>query len=273
VRTTLVAGTLAAALVLSAAAEPAARKPTVGLVVAGRRPAVARAARAGLLRAQRELGVTVRFGSPHVDLGVVVGPGRPPRAFPGVRSALVLLRMQEPGYLAGYLAGLEAERAAEQTVSTIGDAGGAAAGFRAGARAALPGVQILSGEARDAASCRAVALDQIARGSFVVLADTDVCGSAAVDAARQHYVWAVAAGADADTTGPRVLTSCVARFDLAVYDVVAAFRAGRLRGGAATFGLGSGVVALGPISAVVPTGERAQIRALTGRIRRNRKVG
>ena len=163
-------------------------------------------------------------------------PARPPKA---------ALSAREAGYLAGYLAALEAQRAGEQTVSTIGDAAGAAEGFRAGARAALPDVRILRGTARGPAACRALALDQVARGSFVVLADARTCGTAALAAVRAGYVWAVPAGTAAPVGGPHVLTSVVLRGDAA---------------------------ALGPISAVVPRDELARIHTLTGRIRLGLKV-
>jgi hypothetical protein len=109
----------------------------------------------------------------------------------------------------------------------------------------MPAIRILRGPARDPASCRALALDQIARGSFVVLADVRRCGAAAVAAVRESYVWAVPAGTPAPVGGPHVLTSVVSR----------------ARG-----------AELGPISAVVPRGELARIRTLTGRIRRGLKV-
>src|SRR5690348_3413853 len=109
----------------------------------------------------------------------------------------------------------------------------------------MPEVRILAGTARGPAACTRLALDQIARGSFVVLADARACGTAAVTAAPGSYVWAIPAGVARPVGAPHVLTSVVVRARAA---------------------------ALGPISRVVPQPELAQIRTLTGRIRRGLKV-
>jgi basic membrane protein A and related proteins len=199
---------------------------------------------------------------------------RLPRRLPNVRG--LVFREQEVGYLVGYLAGLmERRRPGRDVVSSVGGAKGPLvdryiAGFQAGARAADPGIVTLNGYADDfidARKCRAVAADQIVRGSGAVFPVAGGCSFGALAAARAAGVWGIGVDADQADLGPHILTSAVKREDVAVYRTVRALLRGSLAGGGdSVFGLANGGLALGRISPRVPPAVIAAVRRVRARI-------
>jgi basic membrane protein A len=130
------------------------------------------------------------------------------------------------------------------------------AGYQAGARRARRRITTLNGysqDFQDAAKCRAVARDQIARGSRVVFAVAGACGPGALHAARAAGAYGVGVDVDQSALGPFILTSVVKRLDVAVFKTVAALTRGTFRtGGTTVLGLRDRGVGLGKISPRVP---------------------
>jgi basic membrane protein A and related proteins len=111
---------------------------------------------------------------------------------------------------AGYLAGVSAATASKS--STVGAVGGQAvpavvgflAGYRAGAKANKPSLKVLSGYSQDfvdQAKCKELALNQLSRGSDVVLAAAGGCGLGALQAAKERSAWGI--GVDGDQSSRR----------------------------------------------------------------------
>jgi basic membrane protein A len=179
---------------------------------------------------------------------------------PNVRG--IVFKEQEGGYLAGYLAGLVVkEQGGEQVVSTVGGikippVDRYIAGFQAGAKAANPGVTTLNGYSQDfvdQARCKEIALEQIDRGSQVVMQVAGGCGLGALDAARERNVWGIGADADQSFLGPHILSSALKLNPVSIFLTIEAVRDGSFRGGEDTvFDVESGAVGLGKISSRVP---------------------
>lgn len=209
--------------------------------------------------------------------------GLPPEALAhrprNVRS--VLFRSEEAGYLAGYLAGLvEKRRPGRHTISSVGGVRIPAvdrfiAGYQAGARRAAPGIRTLnaySGDFIDTGKCKAIAADQIARGSHVVFNVAGACGLGALSAARSAGVYGLGVDVDQSFLGPQILTSAINRFDVGLFNAVRDVQRGTFTGGAAVHDLRDGGVGLGRISPRVPRSIVRKVRAvrrqiLEGRIR------
>jgi basic membrane protein A len=179
----------------------------------------------------------------------------------------LLFREQQVGYLAGYLAGLVAKDGIgyadkKLVISTVGGqkqppVDRYIAGYQAGAKKAAPGIQLLNGYSQDwvdQAKCKEIALDQIARGSQVVFAVAGGCGLGAIDAAKEHQVWAVGVDADQSYLGPQVLTSATKGVDEAVFQTIQDVVNGTFSGGDKDYGLDQKGVGLGKISKQVPKG-------------------
>ena len=194
----------------------------------------------------------------------------------------LVFKEQEIGYLAGYLAARMDQRCQGRAViSSVGGARTASveryiAGYQAGARRANPDVTVLNGYANDffdPAKCRAVALDQIAKGSGVVFQAAGACGLGALEAAREQDVWGIGVDADQSFLGPHILTSAVKRMDVAVFTIIQELREGAFRAGVdSLLSLANGGVALGKISPKVSheiLAELDEIRSqiVAGRIR------
>ena len=140
-----------------------------------------------------------------------------------------VFRAEEAGYLAGYMSGLMEKRRPGRDV--IGSVGGWKnpgvdrwiVGYQAGARKAAPGIITLNTYAKsfsNFAKCRAVALDQIAKGAGPSSTSRAGAGSA-LEAAKEQGIWGVGVDVDQSYLGPHILTSAVIGVDLAV---VAAIR-------------------------------------------------
>jgi basic membrane protein A and related proteins len=169
---------------------------------------------------------------------------------------------QEGGYLAGYLAGLVVkEQGGRQVVSTVGGikippVDRYIAGFQAGATAANPGVTTLNGYSQDfvdPARCKEIALEQIDRGSQVVMQVAGGCGLGALDAARERNVWGIGADADQSFLGSHILSSALKLNPVSIFQTIESVQERRFRGGEDTvFDVESGAVGLGKISPRVP---------------------
>jgi basic membrane protein A and related proteins len=174
----------------------------------------------------------------------------------------LVFKEQEGGYLAGYLAGLMVEeQGGRQVVSTVGGikippVDRYIAGFQAGAKAANPGVTTLNGYSQDfvdQARCKEIALEQIDRGSQVVMQVAGGCGLGALDAARERNVWGIGADADQSFLGPHILSSALKLNPVSIFQTIESVRERSFRGGEDTvFDVKSGAVGLGQISPRVP---------------------
>jgi basic membrane protein A and related proteins len=174
----------------------------------------------------------------------------------------IVFKEQEGGYLAGYLAGLVVrEQGGQQVVSTVGGlrippVQRYIAGFQAGARAANPGVTTLNGYSQDfvdQARCKEIALQQITRGSQVVMQVAGGCGLGALDAARERNVWGIGADADQSFLGPHILSSALKLNPVSIFQTIETVQDGTFRGGEdSVFDVKSGAVGLGKISPRVP---------------------
>jgi basic membrane protein A len=200
---------------------------------------------------------------------VITDPPAFPRWAKNVQGSI--WRVEQPAFLAGYLAGaMERRRPGRHVVGSVGGlpivpVDAFIAGFEAGARHADPSITVLRKYAYNffnTATCRTVALSEIAAGAGAVFNVAGVCGLGTIRAAQERHVWAIGVDVDQSFLGPQVLTSVLKRFDVQVHDSVQALVRGRLRtGGNAVWDLRNGAVGLGRISPEVP---RSVLRALEG---------
>ena len=180
-------------------------------------------------------------------------------------------RSEEAAYLAGYLAALmEKRRPGRDVVSSVGGykfpgVDRWIVGYRAGARRAGPRVVRLNTYAKsftNPVKCKAVALDQIAKGAGAVFNVAGGCGFGALEAATEKGVWGIGVDIDQSGLGPHILTSAINRLDVAVVSAVERLVKGTFTtGGDTVFDLKNGGVGLGKISPGVP---RSALRQLEG---------
>ena len=183
---------------------------------------------------------------------------------------------EQAGYLAGHLAALVLTLSpGEEVVSSVGGermwgVERWIAGYEAGARRANPRVTTLNSytdDFLDPVKGRSVALSQIAKGSRVVFQVAGACGLGVLEAAGERGIWGIGADVDQSHLGPHVLTSALVRFDVAVFDTIAALARGTLETGRTSrFSLENGGVGLGAISAAVPRSLRAEIEGVRAEI-------
>ena len=188
----------------------------------------------------------------------------------------IVFATQEGGYLAGYLAALlEKRRPGKDVISAVGGypiptVDAFIAGYQAGAKRADPGIAVLVGYTRDfvdPAKCKAVALDQIAKGSGAVFQVAGACGLGALEAAREEGVWGIGVDSDQSSLGPRILTSVVKRLDVAAYNTILELVRGTFTtGGDTVLDLRDGGVGLGKISPRVPRSILAEIERIRRQI-------
>ena len=190
-----------------------------------------------------------------------------------VRS--VLFRSEEAAYLAGYLAGLvEKRRPGRDTISSVGGkrivpVDRFIIGYQAGARRAAPGIRTLnaySGDFIDTGKCKAIAADQIARGSRVVFNVAGACGLGALSAARSAGVYGLGVDVDQSFLGPHILTSAVKRYDVVLFNTIRDVQRGTFTSRAAVYSLRDGGVGLGRISPQVPRSIVRKVRAVRRQI-------
>jgi basic membrane protein A and related proteins len=181
----------------------------------------------------------------------------------------LLFREEQVGYLTGYLAALVAK--GDGGPDVISSVGGVKeppvdrfiAGYQAGARRADPSVRLLNGYSQDwddAAKCKEIALDQIAKGSQIVFQVAGGCGLGALDAAKERRIWGIGVDADQSFLGPHILTSAQKKVDEAVFLTIEAVVKGTWQGGRnRVFGLSEGGVGLGKVSPKVPKADLEKV--------------
>jgi basic membrane protein A and related proteins len=194
----------------------------------------------------------------------------------------VQFREQEAGYLAGYIAGLRTlDEGGRDVISAVGANRVPAivrfiAGYRAGARRANRRVQVLVNYANDPtfadqAKCKETTLNQIDRGSRVTFQVAGACGLGGLQAARERRIWGIGVDADQYFLGPHILTSATKRVDVAVYDMIRAYRANPsgFRGGFnTTYSVRNRGVGYGRLSRRLSRAKRAEYTRKAERIRR-----
>jgi basic membrane protein A and related proteins len=185
-------------------------------------------------------------------------------------------RQQEASYLGGYLAALMVKgRGSRAAISSVGGikvppVDSLVAGYQAGARKALRGITTLNGYANsfsDPAKCRAIAVNQIARGSGVVFQVAGGCGLGSLAAAKEKGVWGIGVDDDQSYLGAHILTSVLKRFDVATFRAIQALVKDRFpRGRNIVLNLLNGGVGLGKISPKVPRPFVAQVERIRRQI-------
>jgi basic membrane protein A and related proteins len=185
----------------------------------------------------------------------------------------LLFKEQETGYLVGYMAGLVTE------TNTIGSVGGQKippvdrfkARFHKAAKDANPDVTTLNGYSQDfvdQAKCKEVALDQIAKGSDVVIQVAGGCGLGALDAAAQENVWGIGADADQSFLGDHILASALKKVDVSVYSTIEAVVNGTFQGGEnSVFDVTNDGVGIGGFNDAIPAEIVEEVEAVRERIR------
>ena len=191
----------------------------------------------------------------------------------------LVFQEQQVGYLVGFLAALmEDRRAGHHVISTVGGikfppVDRFIAGFQAGARKADPKITLLnnySNDFADSASCKRVALGQIARGSGVVFQVAGSCGLGALAAACAHRVWGIGVDTDQSSLGPHILTSAVKRWDNVVYETIRQLENGTLPAHGDLFLTLDRALELGRISRCVPPAVLARVKEVRSDILANR---
>jgi basic membrane protein A and related proteins len=184
----------------------------------------------------------------------------------------IQFKEQEAGYLVGYIAGL---RVKDQRGSDVISAVGAnrvpaivrfIAGYRAGARRANRGVRVLVNYANDPtfadqAKCKETTLNQIERGSKIAFMVAGQCGLGGLTAAKERRIWGIGVDADQSFLGRHILTSATKKVDVAVYDMIKAFKANPrgFRGGInSNYTVRNNGVGFGKLSTRLPRAKRLE---------------
>jgi basic membrane protein A len=195
-----------------------------------------------------------------VDVPVEALPSKPPN----VRG--LIFKEQEGGYLAGYLAGLiqTADLPRLKPELVVSSVGGQKippvdryiAGFMAGAKAANAEVKTLNAYSQDfvdQAKCKEIALDQISKGSDVVIQVAGGCGLGALDAAASEGVWGIGADADQSFLGEHILASALKKVDVSVFSTIESVHDGSFEGGQnSVFDVKNDGVGIGGLNEAVP---------------------
>jgi basic membrane protein A and related proteins len=192
----------------------------------------------------------------------------------------LLFKENEIGYVVGYMAGLYTkDKGDEKVVSVVGGQKVPAvdaylAGYAEGAKAADSGIKVLTDYSQSftkQATCKEIALDQIAQGSQVVFAAAGGCGLGSLDAAKQEQRQAIGVDKEQGFLGPQMMTSAIKKVDAAVYDAVEQMQKKTYKGGVDTvYDIKSGGVGLGKVSAAgkpfLPEVEQVQKDIADGKV-------
>lgn len=197
-----------------------------------------------------------------------------PRAPKNVQGTV--FRAEQAGFLAGYLAALmEGRRPGRDVVGSVGgykDPGVDRwiVGFQAGAKRASPGIVTLNTYANsftNPVKCRAVALEQIAKGAGVLFNVAGGCGFGTLEAAKEKGVWGVGVDVDQSYVGRQILTSAVIGLDVSVFTAVRRLVKGTFTtGGDTIFDVRNGGVRLGKVSPEVPRSVLRRVDAVRRQI-------
>ncbi|MBD0349013.1 MAG: BMP family ABC transporter substrate-binding protein [Thermoleophilia bacterium] len=211
-----------------------------------------------------------------IDVPVALVEGNPSN----VRG--LIFREAEAGCLVGHIAALEVKRLPGRDIISAVGANRVPAivafisGYNFCAKRANKAVRVLVNYANDPtfsdqAKCRATALSQIARGSKVVFQVAGQCGLGALDAAKSRGVWGIGVDNDQYFLGKHVLTSAQKKVDVAVYDVIAAYKKNPsgFRGGInKVYTVKNRGVGYGRLSTRLPARVRAQYKKTTDALAR-----
>ena len=105
----------------------------------------------------------------------------------------------------------------------------------------------------DPAKCKAVAMNQIAKGAGAVFDVAGACGLGTLQAAKEKGVWGIGVDVDQSFLGRHILTSVLKNYDLDAYKTIEALVRRRLKtGGNEVWNLRNRGVGLGRISPKVP---------------------
>jgi basic membrane protein A and related proteins len=184
----------------------------------------------------------------------------------------IQFKEQEAGYLAGYIAGLVVkDQRGPDVISAVGANKVTAivrfiAGYRAGARRANRGVRVLVNYANDPtfadqAKCKETTLNQIERGSKIAFMVAGQCGLGGLTATKERRIWGIGVDADQSFLGKHILTSATKKVDVAVYNVIKAYKANPtgFRGGFnTTYSVKNNGVGYGKLSTRLSAAKRAE---------------
>jgi basic membrane protein A len=186
------------------------------------------------------------------------------------RNAVGLtFRSEQSGYLVGYLAGLMAKKqGGKQVVSAVGgkkipSVDNWIAGYFAGAKKANSKIKTYVDYSNQfsiqfSATCKELALKQIAKGSQAVFQVAGGCGLGALDAAKANHkgkrpVWGIGVDADQHYLGAHILTSGTKKVDVATFRFYKSVHDGTFKGGRDFVGtLKNGLQGVGVVSSKVP---------------------
>ena len=198
---------------------------------------------------------------PHEELR-----GQPPNV------AALVVETNEAAFLAGVVAArMEQRRPGRNAVGAVGGlkfppVDSFILGYRAGARHVDPRIRLVTGYSNDFLNqqrCRAIALQQIARGAGVIFNVAGGCGVGALEAAGQRNAWGIGVDTDQSFLGRHVLTSVVKNFEPLLERLARNAKHGRFQGGTtAVLGLAEGAAGLAPFSPAVPRDVRAEVARL-----------
>ena len=184
----------------------------------------------------------------------------------------IQFKEQEAGYLAGYIAGLVVkDQKGSDVISAVGANKVPAivrfiGGYKAGARRANRRVRVLVNYANDPtfadqAKCKETTLNQIERGSKIAFMVAGQCGLGGLSAAKERKIWGIGVDADQGFLGKHILTSATKKVDVAVYDMIKAFKANPrgFRGGYnANYTVRNAGVGFGKLSTRLPRAKRLE---------------
>ena len=178
-------------------------------------------------------------------------------------------KSEQSGYLVGYLAALMAKKqGGKQVVSAVGgkkipSVDNWIAGYFAGAKRANPKIKTLVDYSNQfaigfSATCKELALKQIAKGSQMIFQVAGGCGLGALDAAKARHkgkrpVWGIGVDADQGYLGKHILTSGTKKVDVATFRFYKSVKDGTFKGSRDFVGtLKNGLQGVGKISSQVP---------------------
>ncbi|MDX6565814.1 MAG: basic rane protein, partial [Gaiellales bacterium] len=137
-------------------------------------------------------------------------------------------------------------------------------------RAADPKVTLLRSLAGSSSPgrCHRLAASQIAAGSDIVFPVAGTCSAGALQAVKEHGVWALGVDADESYLGPWMLASAALHVDQAVILTIDAVHDGLFAGGRdVEFGIAQNAVGIDGINAAVPQSIRRKVSAVARRLR------
>lgn len=183
------------------------------------------------------------------NIDYAIAPGRP--IPPNVVA--IKFKEEEGSFLVGAIAALTSKTGA------VGFIGGMdiplihkfELGFTSGVKAVRPDCRVVVGYAgvtgeafKNPAKGKELALSQISQGVDVIFHAAGSSGLGVFEAAREKNIKVIGVDSDQYSEAPGfILTSMVKRVDVAVYDAVKEFLAGRLKGGVLELGLAQDGVA------------------------------